>query len=207
MTENREKILKKISSYFARGSIGLFIGIILDLFTRKPTYLNYLILTMILILLILIAIICELWSQKGSTPEPSDKDFISKFMVTKKKAPGIIILLILVGISYFIIAPFIFPSFEILNPKPNSYVPQFLDVSGHGAIPESLVQIAIIDEIGNTWLSQDIATTNQDGKWEVKNVQFGESDDSGKEFKIYAILRRENNVKFTSQSIIVARIT
>jgi hypothetical protein len=201
--------LKKISSYFASGSFGMFSGLIINIFTRNPTYLNYLILVLILIFFILVTVLCEWWPhRRGEGRGVHEEESVLKKVTRRIKETNkiqILVLLLAAIFSFFILAPFVFPSFEILNPKGGGSVPQYLDISGHGAIPGSLVQIAIIDDLGNTWLSQYSATASQDGKWEVKNVQFGVSGSTGKKFRIYATLQRDPDIRFSTPTITVTR--
>lgn len=105
-----------------------------------------------------------------------------------------------------LIFPFLFPSFQITEPKEGYSVKLNSAVSGHGAIPGSSVKVYVIDRFGQPWLQGTVGTT-MDGQWECNSVNFGQygSKYVGQNFKIFASLTKDGGYDYKTPVVNVIR--
>lgn len=137
-------------------------------------------------------------------------DYTTKIKTSLNKIPinktiSVIIFFMIMLPIFVCIAHFLFPPFEITEPKDGDFVGRSCTVGGHGAIPGSEVNIYVINDLKNKY-PQDTVGTTQDGSWESNKVIFGEdrSDDAEKEFIVFATITK-NDITYETPHTTVNR--
>lgn len=167
----------------------------------EPLYMNINYIFIILILAILSKVLSYDIFEK-SFPVIKKISTVLRSKVNIQKALllfGVIVLVCLITFHY------LFPPFEITEPKEGNYVDSTSTIYGHGAIPGSLVRLFVIDRYGQHW-SQGTVISTDSGLWVFNGVHFGQSGSEyfGQDFKIFADLTKDGR-SYETQQIDVVR--